>query len=198
MKLSKKDILALGLMHFALFVGAGNIIFPPLIGYSYSNSIILSSIGFILTGVGLPILGTIAICKFNGSIDLLSRSAGKILSTLIIVTTYLCIGPLFATPRTATVSFEIGIYPFIHDENSLIYFSFIYFSLVGYLSLHPSSLLDMVGKFLTPIKITALAILILGAFYLVPKSSELEPVTHTQSPFLFGLTNGYLTMDTLA
>ena len=102
----KSAFVATGLMLFALFFGAGNLIFPALMGQQSGSAVFPALSGFLITGVGLPLLGVIAI-GYSGSRDvqdLASRVApwyGVAFSVLL----YLSIGPLFATPRTATVSF---------------------------------------------------------------------------------------------
>lgn len=108
-RLSSKDIMALGFMTFALFVGAGNIIFPPMVGLQSGEHVWWAALGFLITAVGLPVITVIALARVGGGIDALStpigRSAGLVLATVC----YLAVGPLFAIPRTATVSFEVGI-----------------------------------------------------------------------------------------
>lgn len=110
-RLSSKDIMALGFMTFALFVGAGNIIFPPMVGLQSGEHVWWAALGFLITAVGLPVITVIALARVGGGIDALStpigRSAGLVLATVC----YLAVGPLFAIPRTATVSFEVGIAP---------------------------------------------------------------------------------------
>ncbi|AJJ63929.1 branched-chain amino acid transport system II carrier protein [Yersinia aldovae] len=197
-RLSSKDIMALGFMTFALFVGAGNIIFPPMVGLQSGEHVWWAAIGFLITAVGLPVITVIALARVGGGIDALStpigRSAGLVLATVC----YLAVGPLFATPRTATVSFEVGIAPLTGDGPlPLFIYSVVYFALVIGISLYPGRLLDTVGHILAPLKILALAIL--GIAALIWPAGPLIPATdaYQQVPFSSGFVNGYLTMDTL-
>src|SRR5690606_15153164 len=111
--LKTRDLIALGFMTFALFLGAGNIIFPPMVGQSSGTQLWYSALGFLLTGVGLPLLTVVALARVGGGMSALTAPIGKGAGTLLGVLVYLTIGPLFATPRTANVSFELGFVPFI-------------------------------------------------------------------------------------
>lgn len=110
-QLRSRDIIALGFMTFALFVGAGNIIFPPMVGLQAGEHVWTAAFGFLITAVGLPVLTVVALAKVGGGVDSLSTPIGKVAGVLLATVCYLAVGPLFATPRTATVSFEVGIAP---------------------------------------------------------------------------------------
>ncbi|CNH14047.1 branched-chain amino acid transport system II carrier protein [Yersinia pekkanenii] len=197
-RLSSKDIMALGFMTFALFVGAGNIIFPPMVGLQSGEHVWWAALGFLITAVGLPVITVIALARVGGGIDALSSPIGRSAGLVLAVVCYLAVGPLFATPRTATVSFEVGIAPLTGDGPlPLFIYSVIYFSLVIGISLYPGRLLDTVGHILAPLKILALAIL--GIAALIWPAGPLIPATdaYQQVPFSSGFVNGYLTMDTL-
>ena len=105
--LRTRDIIALGFMTFALFIGAGNIIFPPIVAQQAGEHVWLAAFGFLITAVGLPVLTIMALSKTEGSIAILSSPLGKVASLLLTVVCYLSVGPLFATPRTATVSMRL-------------------------------------------------------------------------------------------
>ncbi|MDC9592343.1 branched-chain amino acid transport system II carrier protein [Xenorhabdus sp. IM139775] len=198
-RLSSKDIWALGFMTFALFVGAGNIIFPPMVGLQAGENVWISAAGFLLTAVGLPVITVIALAKVGGGIEALSAPIGKVAGLVLATVCYLAVGPLFATPRTATVSFEVGIAPLVGTGKfPLFIYSVVYFALVMLISLYPGKLLDSVGRILAPIKILALAILGIAAV-LWPAGSPVPAIeTYQEIPFSNGFVNGYLTMDTLA
>ena len=161
------DILALGFMTFALFLGAGNIIFPPMVGLSAGEQLWPAALGFLLTGVGLPLLTVVALARVGGGMPALTAPLGKAAGIALGVAVYLCIGPLFATPRTATVSFAMGVAPFVGDTPvNLLIFTCVYFALVLLLSLYPGKLMDNIGKIITPVLILALAIVGGAAFFL--------------------------------
>lgn len=104
--LKGQDILALGFMTFALFVGAGNIIFPPIVGLQAGPHVWMAALGFLVTAVGLPVVTVIALARVGGAMDALSSPIGKIAGGALAAVCYLAVGPLFATPRTATVSLK--------------------------------------------------------------------------------------------
>ena len=197
-RLQGSDLLALGFMTFALFLGAGNIIFPPSAGMAAGENIGPAALGFLLTGVGLPLLTIVALARVGGGMPLLTAPLGKRAGVLFAVAVYLAIGPLFATPRTAVVSFEMGVAPFTgNSERALLIYTLAYFAAVLFLSLNPGQLVDRIGKFITPVLLAALLVLA-GAALLAP-AGEIGQVAsdYRAAPFVQGFLQGYLTMDTL-
>lgn len=196
--LKGQDILALGFMTFALFVGAGNIIFPPIVGLQAGPHVWMAALGFLVTAVGLPVVTVVALAKVGGAMDALSSPVGKVAGTVLAAVCYLSVGPLFATPRTATVSFEVGLAPITGESPlALFLYSLAYFLLVFWISLYPGRLLDTVGRFLAPLKIIALAVLGIVAFALPAGDVGVAQPAYVAAPFSQGFINGYLTMDTL-
>ena len=144
--LRTRDIVALGFMTFALFIGAGNIIFPPIVAQQAGEHVWLAALGFLITAVGLPVITIVALSRVEGSIQLLSSPLGKAASIVLTIVCYLAVGPLFATPRTATVSYEIGFSSYFGDSSSsLLIYSIVYFALVTVVCLYPNKILDTVG-----------------------------------------------------
>ena len=192
------DIIALGFMTFALFIGAGNIIFPPIVAQQAGEHVWLAAAGFLVTAVGLPVMTIMALSKTNGSIEILSSPLGRFFSLLLTIVCYLTVGPLFAIPRTATVSYEIGFAPYFGiSGHNLIIYSIIYFICVTAIALYPNKLLDSIGHILAPLKIIALAVLGIAAF-IIPTGYISPPIqNYISSPISEGFVNGYLTMDTL-
>lgn len=139
-----------------------------------------------------------ALSRMQGSIEIISSPLGRFASLLLTIVCYLSVGPLFATPRTATVSYEIGFAPYFGtSSSSLFIYSVIYFALVTAVSLYPNKLLDTVGHVLAPLKIIALAILGIAAI-VIPTGYISPPINnYVSSPVSEGFINGYLTMDTL-
>ena len=196
--LRTRDIIALGFMTFALFIGAGNIIFPPIVAQQAGEHVWLAALGFLITAVGLPVITIMALSRVEGSIQNLSSPLGKIASLILTIVCYLAVGPLFATPRTATVSYEIGFSSYFGtSSSSLLIYSAIYFAVVTVVSLYPNKLLDTVGHFLAPLKIVSLAVLGIAAFAIpagfIPPAID----NYVTAPVSEGFVNGYLTMDTL-
>ncbi|MDT4843272.1 Branched-chain amino acid transport system 2 carrier protein [compost metagenome] len=197
-RLKGADLLALGFMTFALFLGAGNIIFPPSAGLAAGDHVWRAALGFLLTGVGLPLLTVVALARVGGGMDRLTSPLGKRAGILLAVAVYLAIGPLFATPRTAVVSFEMGVAPFTGESSlALFLYSAAYFAAVLFLALNPGKLVDSIGKFITPVLISALLVLG-GAATLAPAGEIGDASTaYRAAPLVEGFLQGYLTMDTL-
>lgn len=196
--LRTRDIIALGFMTFALFIGAGNIIFPPIVAQQAGEHVWLAAFGFLITAVGLPVITIMALSRVEGSIQNLSSPLGKVASLILTIACYLTVGPLFATPRTATVSYEIGFSSYFGtSSSSLLIYSAIYFTVVMLVSLYPNKLLDTIGHFLAPLKIASLAVLGIAAFAI--PSGFIPPAinNYVAAPISEGFVNGYLTMDTL-
>ena len=203
-KLSLASYITIGSMLFGLFFGAGNLIFPVHMGQEAGANTTLATLGFIITGVGLPFLGIVAIgfSKSNGLYDLASRITPKygLIFTMLL---YLTIGPFFALPRTATVSFEIGLTPFIAPDYytiSLLIFTLAFFFLAWILSLNPSNIMVWIGKVLNPLFLIFLAFLIISAFIKPMGDISTLPVqeSYQANPIFKGFTEGYNTMDVLA
>ncbi len=198
-----KGNLAVGLLLFALFLGAGNIIFPPLLGQQAGEHITVAMIGFLITGVGLPLLAIVAVAKAGGDLQLLANRVSPAFGVIFTSIVYLAIGPFFAVPRTGSVSYEIGIAPFLPEAAAdhwapLFITSILFFAFILYLSLNPTKLVDRVGKILTPALLVVILLLAVKSFI----SPMGEPGTaignYKVSPFAEGFVQGYLTMDVLS
>ncbi|MDF9759279.1 LIVCS family branched-chain amino acid:cation transporter [Peribacillus simplex] len=195
-------IIVTGLMLFALFFGAGNLIFPAMLGQSAGTNLWSASLGFIITGVGLPFI-TILAFGFSGKNDVqsLASRAHPMFGIIFTVVLYLSLGPLFALPRTGSVSYEIGIKPFLSNDVGflpLLVFTIIYFGVACLLSINPSKMLDVVGKILTPLLLIFIGILIVVAIINPMGEIQSPSANYSDNSFFKGFKEGYLTMDTLA
>ncbi|MDV7764941.1 branched-chain amino acid transport system II carrier protein [Peribacillus sp. CSMR9] len=195
-------IIVTGLMLFALFFGAGNLIFPAMLGQSAGTNLWSASLGFIITGVGLPFI-TILAFGFSGKSDVqsLASRAHPMFGIIFTVVLYLSLGPLFALPRTGSVSYEIGIKPFLSNDVGflpLLVFTIIYFGVACLLSINPSKMLDVVGKILTPLLLIFIGILIVVAIINPMGEIQSPSANYSDNSFFKGFKEGYLTMDTLA
>lgn len=196
--LRTRDVIALGFLTFALFLGAGNIIFPPMVGLSSGDRLWPATAGFLLTGVGLPLLTIVALARVGGTLDQMTAPIGRSAGTVLAVVVYLTIGPLFATPRTATVSFEMGVAPFLGDgAGALAGYSVAYFAVAIVIALFPGRLLDTVGKVLTPALLLALAVLGMAAVLLPAGPAGVVDAAYQAAPLSQGFVQGYHTMDAL-
>lgn len=198
----KPSLWAVGLMLFALFFGAGNLIFPAFLGQQAGSNWLSAMSGFLLTGAGLPLLGVIAI-GYSGSRDVqdLASRVTPWYGVAFAAVLYLAIGPLFATPRTATVTFEIGVTPFIgpeHKTMALAIFSAFFFGVTYWLSISPGKLVDRIGKVLTPALLATIAVLVGYAAFNPMGELQAAQGGFTDRPFVTGVLEGYQTMDALA
>lgn len=191
-------------MLFGMFFGAGNLIFPVHLGQEAGSNVFSANIGFMLTAIGLPFLGIIAmgISKCDGLFPLASR-VNKAYAHFITVLLYLSIGPAFALPRTAAVSFEIGFATYL-DEGSqtiaLLIFTAVFFLLALLFALKPGKIIVWIGKFLNPLFLIFLAILLVTAIISPMGNPSAFPATgdYQNEAFFKGITEGYNTMDALA
>lgn len=193
------DILGLGFMTFAFFLGAGNIIFPTMAGMKAGAEVVPTMLGFLLTAVGLPLLGLFAVAKAGGGISHMTRLLNPAIGVVISVAIYIIIGPLIAAPRTGLVAYELGIKSF--GETPLMgqfTYSLIFFSIASLLALFPGKLMDSIGKILTPLLIVLL--ISLSVSVLTATGGEVLPTdaAYLESPLAKGILDGYSTMDALA
>ncbi|HGO5818140.1 TPA: branched-chain amino acid transport system II carrier protein [Mannheimia haemolytica] len=196
-----RNTLVVGFLLFAIFFGAGNLIFPPKLGYESSTEFFSAISGFVLTGVGLPLLGIIVSAFYNGGYKSALDKIHPWFSLAFLTSIYLAIGPFFAGPRTAATAYEMAIMPFLGDSSqvSMLIFTLIYFAFTLWLALNPNKMVDRIGAILTPILlITIIGLVIRAGFILDTDPQITTPNTNEQSYFFKGMVDGYLTMDALA
>lgn len=104
-------------MLFAFFLGAGNIIFPPLAGQLAGENLLPAMFGFLLTAVGLPLITIVAIAVAGGSWDHLTQDLPKKAAVLMAALIFIIIGPAFAAPRTGLVAYEMAVKPFFVEAS---------------------------------------------------------------------------------
>ncbi|WP_042144421.1 branched-chain amino acid transport system II carrier protein [Paucisalibacillus sp. EB02] len=201
-KLSFSSQLAVGVMLFALFFGAGNLIFPAQLGQASGTNLWPAALGFLITGVGLPFLGVFAM-GFSGSKDLhdLSSRIHPAYALFFTSLLYLTIGPFFAAPRTGAVAFNVAIEPHLGEGSTqlaLLIFTIVFFAISLWFSLKPAKIVDNVGKILAPGIVVLLAVLLV-LVVLKPMGSAEAPLNSYQgNAFVTGFLEGYNTMDALA
>ncbi|WP_165855300.1 branched-chain amino acid transport system II carrier protein [Marinobacter sp. JSM 1782161] len=198
---NNSDVLYVGLMTFALFLGAGNLIFPPELGQQAGDQLGWAMAGFLLTGVGLPLLGVVAAARMGGGLSRITQDLPPLLATLIGLVLYLSIGPLFAAPRTGLVAYEFSVMPLLGesagDASQLIY-TFGFFGLSLLAAMFPGRIVDSVGKLITPLLVLVL-LLIGGGTLLFPQGEMSGAVSQMeQGAFGSGFLAGYQTLDALA
>jgi len=202
-KLSFKNKLLVGMTLFGMFFGAGNLIFPVHLGQLAGNQVWPAIIGFVITAVGIPILGVAAIgYTRSDGLQTLANKVGKPYGYAFTILLYLTIGPFFAIPRCATTSYTTGIAPMLGIDTwlALLIFSFIFFAFVLFFSLRPSKITVWIGKIINPVFLIFLAILVISALINPSISvSDVTPEAGYESSALFnGIIEGYGTMDAIA
>ena len=199
--MSLAKILPIGLMLFSFFFGAGNLIFPPVLGQMSGENLTIAAFGFCLSGVGFPLLGILAmaIIRSNNPDDM-ARPVSTLYARTVSILCALTIGPFFAIPRTAAVSFDTGILPLLPDGSGsigLAAYSLFFFGLSYFLSVNPSKIVDNIGKIMSPLLLVCLGILIF--FVITSPMGGLQSASsvYKTAPFFKGFQDGYNTMDLL-
>ncbi|MDO4880861.1 MAG: branched-chain amino acid transport system II carrier protein [Capnocytophaga sp.] len=184
---------------FSIFFGAGNFILPPYLGSVAKDSWWIVSLAFCVSAVCIPLLGVFVQAKLQGTvIDFGKKVHPKIALFLGILIYAMCI--TFPVPRTASVTYEIGVLPLLqvfeisNTFSILLIFNVLYFSMVFYLCYNRNTVLNVLGKYLTP---TMLIIIMLMIGIAIFSTNEIPP-THLQNPFAKGLLEGYQTFDAMS
>lgn len=199
-KLTRSQFLQLSIMLFGLFFGAGNLIFPPLLGNAAGSATFISLIAFCVTAVLFPVLGAIVVGKTNGLSNLAKR-VGPVFSVVFTTAIYLSIGPGLGIPRAGSVPFEMAIAPYVPETLNLNIVRFVYtlvfFTIALLICLKPNKLVERVGKFLTP----TLLLMILFMFVrivMMDKNIAAPSGDYLKAPVTKGFLAGYETMDAVA
>ena len=198
------SIVTTGLMLFALFFGAGNLIFPPLLGAASGGSLPMVMIGFLVTGVLLPLATIVAVSTSGEGILGLARRVGPRFGAVMPLAVYLSIGPFYAVPRVTTVAYELATLPVlemmgIHNSRwaqAAHVAAFLGVSIL--IALRPSRLADSIGRWLTPALLLLLVVLCGATILTAPGVDRPAIEPYASAPMTTGLTQGYLTMDVLS
>ena len=193
---SFKDVIVFGFALFAMFFGAGNLIFPPYLGIITGPEWLTAFGGFTFADAGLALLAVMATAKYDGDVIALFRRAGGKLAVVLGCADILCIGPFLAIPRTGATTYEMGIMPILGNTIPIAVFAAIFFIITYILTIKPSKVVDIVGRVLTPALLIALAVIIVKGVV-----SPLGPIVEEpmiQGVVGEGIAQGYQTMDAFA
>lgn len=199
-----KNTWVVGFMLFAIFFGAGNLIFPPNLGFASGQFFWPAIFGFILTGVGLPLLGIIVGSLDESGYKGVLHRINPVFGILFLSAVYLTIGPLFAIPRTGATSYEMAVLPFLKAPSamSLLIFTIVFFGITLWLAINPSKMVDRVGAILTPLLLISIIALVVVSIFLLsdtsPVKAQADVYTNLNTSFFSGFTSGYQTMDAIA
>ena len=200
-KLPFSKILVIGLMLFAMFLGAGNVIFAPIVGQQAGTSTWVAMGGFLITGVGLVLLAIIALTRGGGTVEKLASRVHPKFAVVFSILLFLALGPFYVIPRTTSVVYEIAIKPVVGPENTSLYlfiFSVIFIFLTILLSWNTTKFVDRLGKMITPIFSILLLILVMKSIITPMGEIGAPQEEYLSGVFLKGFTEGYYTMDVLA
>ncbi|MDY4128088.1 branched-chain amino acid transport system II carrier protein [Peptostreptococcus porci] len=193
MEIKRKDVIICGFALFAIFFGAGNLIFPPYLGIVAGDRWYVAMFAFLLSDPVLPILGVIVTAKLGGRADDLGKRVSPKFSKFIGTIAILTIGPFFAVPRTGATTHEIFVAPLFPSVPNWVT-CIIFFAITLYITLNPGKVIDVIGKYLTPALIVILTLIVIIAIVNPP---DAKVTTEATGLFTRGFSEGYQTMDAL-
>lgn len=198
--LSPRQSIAVGITLFSMFFGAGNLILPPMLALQAGTSTVPAMIGFLVAGIGLPVLGIVAVALVGTARELANR-VHPLFSSIFVAAIYLAIGPCLAIPRTSSTAFEmlIPLFPQGAPIGTIrLVFSIVFFAVAYALAMHPGTLTKLLGRITGPALILLL-VMVVGSSLVSPAGVAQAP----QAPYdsaapIQGFLTGYQTMDLLA
>lgn len=207
-QLSLKQTALVGVTLFGMFFGAGNLIFPPFLGALSGQDFWFAIIGFCLSAVILPVLAVVSVARTQGLVNLADR-VHPAFSFIFVLLVYLSIGPCLGIPRTASISFEMALAPYVDHFSPTIFsvdshtflqafYSVIFFTLAGLVALDPSKLTQRLGKVMSPILLTLIALLFVSCLIYPLGEYGSVQAPYAGKPLSQGLLEGYQTMDAIA
>ena len=202
MKLTARQRVVMTFTFFSMFFGAGNLIFPPFVGAQAGTGAVPATVGFIVSAVGLPILGVVAV-TFAGGFDALAGRVSPRCALLLGLAIILTIGPCFAIPRTATTSFEMMVSPFMAGHPDSVWvanlgYSLVFFTLSFLFAQHPEQLSKVLGRFMGPLLLTLIAVLFAACLIHGAGAVPAPMGDYASGQLARGFLDGYQTMDLLA
>ncbi|MFC2399839.1 MAG: branched-chain amino acid transport system II carrier protein [Capnocytophaga gingivalis] len=197
--MNKKKFLTLtttGFALFAMFFGAGNLVIPPYIGLKMGAASGAAFVGFFLSGILIPFLAVLMVSSIGTSFtDLGKRFPAPFVNSLVVLI-IVVFGPLVCVPRSGSTTYEVAIEPFFPMVGKVT-FGVIFFTITLFLALSRSKLVDIIGRWLTPILFLSLIVLIVEGTINAPKGLTDNGLSFKEA-FTFGFSKGYLTLDVLS
>lgn len=189
------DSIVVGFALFAMFFGAGNVVFPPYLGMHAGEQWANGFLFYFIADIGLALVAMFAILHAGGADNITGR-IGHAASNVLMCAVILCIGPMVAIPRTAATTLEMSVTPFFSGMSPVV-FSIIFFAVILLLSIKQSAVIDIVGKILTPALLIGLLVLIVKGF-VSPIGDIVDTGVSASEVTVNGIKSGYQTMDVLA
>ena len=191
-KVKLSDSMTLGFALFAMFFGAGNLIFPPFLGYTSGDMWFIGFLCFIAADAGLALLALFVIAKLGRGTEGITEVLGNKLSKLFLALSCLCIGPFIAIPRTGAITYELGVSPLIGGNHGVLVTG-LFFLICLIFSIKRSKIIDLIGKILSPILFATLLVLVVkGILTPIGSINATDSLAHVVRN---GITSGYQTMD---
>ncbi len=187
------DVIVVGFAIFATIFGAGNLIFPTALGFGVGEGWNIAMIGFFFSGIVLPVLAIIAVGNSGGSFANISENVGSLFSKIFFFCIMVLIIGLLGQPRIGAVTYELGVNPIIPDINRILV-AVVFYGVTIFFAVNPTKVVDMIGKYLTPILLTVLAVIISKGVF-SPIGSPID--TGVANPFTSGFFTGYEIGDAL-
>ncbi|MGY3742526.1 branched-chain amino acid transport system II carrier protein [Leuconostoc inhae] len=202
-KLTWRQLLLIASLIFGMFFGAGNLIFPVQLGQMAGGNWIPATLGFLVTGTIVPFLAMLAVSVTRSrSVYDVAKPVGHWFGLLFLVAIHLTIGPFFGTPRTAATAFSMGVAPFLsaeHQQVGMLVFSALFFGLAYFLTVKQAELTKHIGKYLNPLFIGLLVVVLLVALFMpMGGTHQVVNTAYQSNAGLQGVLDGYNTMDGLA
>ena len=191
----KKDILISGLALFAIFFGAGNLIFPPYLGVITGDGWLATMVGFLLADPVIPILTVIVTAAAGGKAVDIGKRVGDKFAKILTLLAIICIGPAFAIPRTAATTYEVGFQSFFPNLPIWVV-TIVFFAITFALSFKESNVVNIIGKYITPALLVFLFIVIVKA--IISPIGKPVDVPVESGYFVKGFYEGYQTLDAFA
>ena len=193
MKKKLLDTIIIGFALFAIFFGAGNLIFPPYLGVTAGENCGIATFAFLISDPLLSIIAGMVVAALGGSALNVGRRVHPLFASALSAICVLLIGPIFAVPRTGASTHEIFVQSYFPSAPQWIT-SLVFFGIVLWITYKENSVMDAIGKYLTPILLLILFLIFVGAV-LQPNASF--AATDRTGLFAQGFKEGYQTMDVL-
>lgn len=193
MKKKLLDTIIIGFALFAIFFGAGNLIFPPYLGVTAGENWGITTLAFLISDPLLSIIAVMVVAALGGSALNVGRRIHPLFASALAAICVLLIGPIFAVPRTGASTHEIFVQSYVPEAPQWIT-SLVFFGIVLWITYKENSVMDAIGKYLTPILLLILFLIFVGAV-LQPNASF--AATDRTGLFAQGFKEGYQTMDVL-
>ncbi|MEM7402661.1 MAG: branched-chain amino acid transport system II carrier protein [Myxococcota bacterium] len=156
------QVLTTGFAVFSMFFGAGNLIFSVNLGRMFQSQTPLALVGFLLTGVCLPLLGIVSITLFGGDCRAWFARAGRRTGAILYVTILLLIGPLVPMPRIVALAYTMLV-EYLPNHTTQPLFALLFLTVTLLCAITQKRVIELLGKWISPLLLICLALLVAAA-----------------------------------